>query len=674
MDFKVCTSEADIKALAKLIKKVGRCAVDTETTGLHGTRDRIIILPITCDSKHFVIPVRMLTIPNASMKHIRKWIGPTLRDNKIIKDLFNTKFDAGMLLNDKMKLRNTRDWLVAGWLLNENKPKGLKERCKEVGLELEKFPFSEYFKYRASFIYAQDNVALEKPSKPKASIKKKDPVAYKDAINKWEKDLQAFKNWKKIAKPVTPKQELRFRELETHMLKYAYEDTLATSLLAVKYEKDLKEDPVIESVFYKYWNKFGAVLMRMERRGMAIDLKYLDKCRKICLRRIDECAKVVYQLARAPFNIDSQKDLPYILYDVMSLPILSRSKKTGKASTGADNLTLLSRIPKSRHVKFGMEGFEPKYPIAQAILDYRGYKKTWGTYIAPDSSLMSTLYRGKIFVAFNQCGTDTGRLSCSPNAQNISRPEDGEEFTLRKLFIPPRGYRYLIGDQSQVELRLIADKTGDRELIKVYHSPKPDIHQTTQDGCKVPDRTTAKSLNFGAFYGAYEVKFAHILTIKGKRYVSPEEAGDYLEKFFEFYQDVNPYKERLIKKAIKRGCFVRTYLGRKRRLPDLTSDVWKDRGHAERQAFNAEIQGGVADIMTICMIKADKDKMLKFWRVKMVSQVHDEVHFLVPVWAPFAKVAVRIKEIFEHPFKTPLKVPLVFSCPEAPGYNWAEAK
>jgi DNA polymerase-1 len=133
---------------------------------------------------------------------------------------------------------------------------------------------------------------------------------------------------------------------------------------------------------------------------------------------------------------------------------------------------------------------------------------------------------------------------------------------------------------------------------------------------------------------------------------------------------------KLVNWARKNGCFVLTYLGRKRRVPDLESSDRYLSSRAERQIFNAQIQGGVADCMTLCMIRADRDPWLKSHGIVMVGQVHDEVHFIVPnrCRASFAEIEKRLKDIFEHPFKRPLKVPLKFSTNGKFCLTWADCK
>lgn len=663
MKFRVCVTDAEVIQAFKEIAACKRIAIDTESTGLHLLRDRVIMLPITTKHAHYVFPIGMLTRPNASRALVRALLAPILKNKKIRKDLWNYKFDRHMLANMGIgAINNYADWMIAAWLLDENRPKGLKERCKDVGLELTKFPFKTYFTLRKRFEVAYSKDAPKDPGKkPLKREYKKDLVGYDIAMRKWEALANVFKKWKKDKKPITPSQENKLRELEEEMLGYAYEDTLATWELAHHYEKKLATEPKIEKVFYKVWNPYADVLFKMERRGMTINMPYLRRTQKLCEKKLVQCTAAVYKVSGKHFDIDSNKQLTHILFDLMQVPVMRVSKKTGAPSADHDSLELLSRVPESRQHPYGTPEFKPKYQIAKAILEYRKYSKLYGTYLSPESGLVQSIHNGRIHTSYNPCGTDTGRLSSSgPNLQNLPR-SGPDNFYIRKMFIAPRGYRYIIADQSQFEIRIIADKTGDKELVKAYNEDA-DLHQRTQDGCGVPDRTIAKNLNFGAFYGIGDEKFAHMLTIKTGKYVAPDQADEWIAAFFKLYCGVEPYKLKLVRWARQNGCFVYTYLGRKRRLPDLESNDRYLSTRAERQAFNAIIQGGVADCMTICMLRADRDKWLKKHGIVMVGQVHDEVHFLVKNRTVTHDVAMKhLKANFEHPFKRDLKVPLKFS-------------
>lgn len=679
--FTLVTVLSDFKAMYRHIKKYGKdfgVSIDTETTGLHVIRDRIILIPITCHDKHFVIPVRMQTLPNAPLKLVKKYVGRILRDSSLIKWGWNFKFDWHMFVNDGMKVVNYKDALTANWLLDENKPNSLKVRCRDVGLDLEKFPFSEYFRLRKIW---DDWHHPERPphwgKKPLKRDYKKEggEEAYWCALEEWDNKRTVFKQWKKSHRALTPKVEARLRELELHMLNYAYEDTLATDALARHAVKGFrKEDPKIEKVFHKIWNPFIGVLFRMERRGMCLDMERIKSIQKECAKRIKKAAANCYRIAGQVFKIDSADDLSRILYDEMCIPTQMVTKK-GKPSTGAESLKLIARIPKDKHCKFGMPGFVPRYPLADAILKYRKFNKFYGTYVGPDSKMMKGVVDGRVHPTFNPCGTDTGRLSSqNPNGQNIPRNSE-DNFNFRNCFIAPFGYLMFVADQSQIELRLTADKTGDDQLCAAYIEDR-DVHQQTLDLTGVPERTIAKNLNFGAIYGAMSKKFARMLTINTGRRVTTDEAQEYLDAFFRVYDDIKPYQERLIKRAKKEpDCSVRTYLGRKRRLPDLKSEDFWEYARAERQSFNAVIQGGVADIMTVCMLRFDRDKWMRKHKCYLVGQVHDEVHVIAPWDTDIKELTRRIQAIFEDPFKGfKFKVPLKFSCCPKLLPSWGEAK
>jgi len=676
MDYKICVSTQEVIEACEYLSKQSVISVDTESTGLHSMRDRIIMLPVSTAKRHFVFPLRMLTMANAKLSDIRKYFFPILANKAIRKRLWNYKFDRHMLANDGCKeLHNYEDWMVAAWLLDENRSKSLKERCEDVGLQLDKFPFSTYFRLRQRYAVAHsDDAPIDPGKKPLKRDYKGRPVAYETVMRRWERAANFYKQWKKENKPITPSQEAQLVKLENHMLQYAYEDTLATYQLGDQYDEALKAEPRLRKVFYNIWNPYVATLFRMERRGMVVNMPYIRRTQKLCERKVQECAAKVYELVGKHFDIDSNKQLAHILFDIMQVPVLRVSKKTGAPSADHDALELLSRIPKDRTNPYGTDGFVAKHPVAKALLEYRKYSKLYGTYLSPDSEMMKAVHNGRLHTSYNPCGTDTGRLSSSgPNLQNIPRPA-ADNWYFRKAFIAPRGHRYVIADESQFEIRIIADRTGDKELVKAYVNGE-DLHQKTLEMCKVPERTIAKNLNFGAFYGIGDEKFAHMLTIKTGKYVAPEQADEWISAFFKTYSGVEPYKLKLCNWARANGQYVLTYLGRKRRLPDISNPNSWERSRAERQAFNAQIQGGVADCMTVAMIRFDRDPWFKKRGIYMVGQVHDEIHFVLPnrSGVTFEQFMKRAKRYFEHPFKKDLKVPLVFDA-KGLALTWADGK
>ena len=676
MDFRVCVSDLDVIRAFKEIAACKHIAVDTESTGLHLLRDRIIMIPVSTPHAHYVFPINLLTRHNADAALVRAFLAPILANPAIRKSFWNYKYDRHMFANFGIgAINNYVDWMIAAWLLDENRSKGLKERCKDVGLDLQKFPFKQYFTLRRKWEVAhQKNAPTDPGKKPLKRDYKDDLVMWEIVITKWQRQKLIYSEWKKENKPITPSQEAKLRGLEEHMLGYAYEDTLATFALADHCDEQLRAEPKIRKVFFKVWNPYADVLFKMERRGMTVNMPYIRKTQKLCEKKLAVCTANVYKIVGKHFDIDSNKQLAHILFDLMQVPVMRVSKKTGAPSADHDSLELLSRVPLDRKKPYGTSEFKPKYEVAKAILEYRKYSKLYGTYLSPDSGMMKSVYKGRIHTSYNPCGTDTGRLSSSgPNLQNLPRSAP-DNFYIRKAFIAPRGYRYIIGDESQFEIRLIADKTGDKELVKAYNNDE-DLHQKTQDGCGVPDRTIAKNLNFGAFYGIGDEKFSHMLTIKTGKYVAPEQAEEWKGAFFKLYSGVEPYKMKLCNWARRNGCFVLTYLGRKRRLPDLEANDHYLSSRAERQAFNAIIQGGVADCMTLCMIRADRDPWLRERGIVMVVQVHDEVHFIVPNGAAtYDEVMTRLKAIFEHPFKRALKVPLKFSSNGKYALTWHDGK
>jgi DNA polymerase-1 len=301
------------------------------------------------------------------------------------------------------------------------------------------------------------------------------------------------------------------------------------------------------------------------------------------------------------------------------------------------------------------------------VLEYRGLKKLLSTYVEALPQLVDKK-TGRIHTSYNQAVASTGRLSSNnPNLQNIPvRDARGRE--IRKAFVPEEGNLFLSADYSQIELRLMAHLSGDRNMIGDFLSGN-DIHAATASkifGVDIKDvtremRGRAKTANFGIIYGISSFGLSERLTIGRK------EAKDLIDGYFNSYPGVKKYMDESIRKAREQG-YVTTMFGRRRYLRDIQSRNQVVRGNAERNAINAPIQGTAADIIKIAMVRIHEKMKNEGYGSKMILQVHDELIFeVVP------GELERLKEMVIHEMSNAVKldIPLKVDC--GTGKNWLEA-
>jgi DNA polymerase-1 len=314
-----------------------------------------------------------------------------------------------------------------------------------------------------------------------------------------------------------------------------------------------------------------------------------------------------------------------------------------------------------------LQQLKNKHEIIADILEHRGLKKLMNTYIDALPKLINPR-TGHIHTSFNQTITATGRLSSSdPNLQNIPiRGEEGKE--IRKAFIPEEGCTFFSADYSQIELRLMAHLSGDRNMIEAFRHGA-DVHAATAAKIfKKPladitkdERRKAKTANFGIIYGISAFGLAERME------VSRTEARELIDNYFETFPGVRNYMTQSVDRARDMG-YIETQFGRRRYLPDINSHNSIVRGYAERNAVNAPIQGTAADIIKIAMIRIDERLRREQLKAKMILQVHDELNFSVPL-NELERVRKIVVEEMEGAY--PMSVPLVADCGH--GANWLEA-
>lgn len=437
-----------------------------------------------------------------------------------------------------------------------------------------------------------------------------------------------------------------------HNLEYLqqiyHSDTLPD--LKGKLEKELDTEGLMP-LFREMEMPLMPVLARMEKAGVSIDLHALADTSRTFTGQLNQLELEIIRLAGQPFNISSPRQVGEILFDVLKLDSKAKKTRNGQYITNEEIL----------------EGLRSKHPIIAKILEFRSLKKLLGTYIDAFPKLVNP-QTGHIHTSFNQTVTATGRLSSSnPNLQNIPvRDALGKE--VRKAFIPDTGELFFSADYSQIELRIMAHLSQDKNLVgafleghdihaataaKIYHK---SIQEVTAD-----ERRSAKTANFGIIYGISAFGLAERLGC------SRSEAKALIEGYFNTYPGVKAYMDKSIAMAREKG-YTQTLFGRRCQLPDINSHNAVVRGYAERNAINAPIQGTAADIMKIAMIRIDKRLQELKLKSRMILQVHDELNFTV---IPDEKEVIEQIVIDEMQNAAKLSVPLIADA--GWGRNWLEA-
>jgi DNA polymerase-1 len=396
----------------------------------------------------------------------------------------------------------------------------------------------------------------------------------------------------------------------------------------------------------------AAVLARMERAGVRIDAAELKRLSGVMAGEIVRLTQEIHGLAGKPFNIASPQQLGRVLFEDLGLPAPGRSGKSKSISTAADVL----------------DGLAADHEIVRKVLEFRQLSKLKGTYVDALPALIDP-QTGRLHTSFNQAGAATGRLSSSnPNLQNIPiRTELGRE--IRAAFVPREGWRLLVADYSQIELRLLAHLSRDPLLMEAFRNGD-DIHTlTASEVLGVPPlmvtpeaRREAKAVNFGIVYGISAFGLAAQLGI------SRGEAEKYIRHYFERYAGVRRFLDETIAE-VRRTGFTRTIFGRERPIPDINGGNPNARGFAERTAVNSPLQGAAADLIKLAMVRLDAALQAGGLRSTMLLQVHDELVFECPP-EELEELAPLVKREMEGACQ--LDVPLLVDI--GVGANWRDAK
>ena len=431
---------------------------------------------------------------------------------------------------------------------------------------------------------------------------------------------------------------------------YAAEDADITlrlfNLLIGMLEDQPKLINLLQSIEYPMLQS----LIRVETNGAKIDAQMLSDYSDELAIKIEGLSKAAFKMAGEEFNMDSPKQLVEILYNKLDLPVLKKTPK-GQPSTNEDTLQRLAE----------------EYDLPKIIIEYRGLAKLKSTYTDSLINIQHPVSK-RIHTSYQQAVTSTGRLSSTePNLQNIPiKTPEGRK--IREAFVAEKGNVLISADYSQIELRIMAHLSGDKNLthafnnnIDVHSATASEIFNISLEEVTSQNRRSAKAINFGLIYGMSAFGLTRQLGIPR------HEAQAYLDTYFERYTGVRKYMDST-KELAKKNLFVETILGRKLHVAAINDSNGLRRQAAERAAINAPLQGSAADIIKKAMIDVDHWIGNNNSDIKMIMQVHDELIFEVK--KAFAEEALEnITSLMEDSVK--LDIPLIVDANT--GANWNEA-
>ena len=449
----------------------------------------------------------------------------------------------------------------------------------------------------------------------------------------------------------TASKQISFAEVKLDVAtNYAAEDADITLRLFNVFSPLLKDKPVQKKLLEDLEYPLVHVLARVEQNGAKIDKKKLANHSQELSEKIDELSKQAFRIAGEEFNLDSPKQLLEILYEKQGLPVLKKTPK-GQPSTNEDTLQRLSE----------------EYELPRIILQYRTLAKLKSTYTDSLINIENPKTK-RIHTSYQQAVTSTGRLSSTePNLQNIPI-KTAEGRRIREAFVPEKGNVLISADYSQIELRIMAHLSKDKNLTYAFNNDV-DVHSSTAaevfgvsiDNVSQDQRRSAKAINFGLMYGMSAFGLTRQLGIPRG------EAQEYLDTYFARYTGVRDYMNN-IKAQAKEDKFVETIMGRRLYLNEINAANGLRRQAAERAAINAPLQGSAADIIKKAMLDIDELILNELSEVQMIMQVHDELVFECPKSKADA-VMEKMKDTMEKTVE--LNIPLIAEA--AIGSNWNEA-
>lgn len=600
-DYELCFSADALRARVREIKEKGVVSVDTETTSKDPMKAQLVGLSFSIEErKAAYVPIGH-AYPGApeqmDLKMCLNILREVLENERIAKIGQNIKYDAEVLKFHGVDLKGIHfDTMVASYVINP----GLRQHNLD-------YLAQHYLNHKM--------------------------IRYRDVVG-------------------TGKDSVNFSQVGVEEARdYSCEDADITLRLMHELDRQLRDDKN-EELFYNLEMKLIPVLMNMELRGIKIDKAFFKNMSADFEEQMGAIEKEIYEETGMEFNIHSPKQLGYVLFEKLNLPVQRKTAKTGSFSTDEKVLLKLTSFPQ-------------KTP--GLVLRYRTLSKLKSTYLDALVRMVDP-NTGRVHTSFNQTVAATGRLSSSnPNLQNIPiRGLEGQE--IRKGFVAEDGWVLMSADYSQVELRVLAHYSGDRAFVLAFERGE-DIHALTageilgisRDKVTPGMRRIAKAINFGIIYGMGPQKLSEEVGIGLK------EAKAYIEAYYEKYRGVMLFRNEMVKMAREQG-YVTTLLNRRRYLPDILHKNRVIRAESERMAVNTPIQGTAADLIKLAMIRIQERLNAGNFRSRMLLQVHDELVFEVPE-SELDTLILVVREAMEgvYPLRVPLKVDINH------GKNWGEA-
>ena len=574
--------------------------IDTETDSLNVMIANLIGISISTESGSAAyIPLKHQNEDNfiqLDLNLVIDKLKPVLEDPKITKIGQNIKYDAHIFLNNGITLKGIdEDTMLMSYILESNQSHGMDKLSKR------------YLGH--------------------------DCISYESLVGKGVKQITFDQVYIEDAAP------------------YAAEDANVTLQLFQYFNNLLKDNKSLLKVYKDIEIPSMQALIKIERNGVLIDSKILQKQSHEIGKNLIKLEKEAFILAGQPFNLSSPKQLQEILFEKLGIKPLKKTP-TGKPSTSEEVLQILAQ----------------DYPLPKLILEHRSLSKLKTTYTDKLPKMINQ-NTGRVHTSYNQAVAITGRLASSdPNLQNIPiRTIEGRK--VREAFIAPEGSMILSADYSQIELRIMAHLSKDKRLIEAFKNNE-DIHRITAaeifdtsiEAITNEQRRYAKVINFGLIYGMSPFGLAKNLNIERSA------AQQYIERYFTKYPSVKQYMEDAKQTAKEQG-YVETFFGRRLWLPEINGSNGIMRAAAERAAINGPMQGTAADLIKLAMIEVHNwiktDPVIKG---KMIMQVHDELVFEVPNKEidTFKKIIPKLMEGVAS-----LSVPLIADIGE--GLNWEQA-
>jgi DNA polymerase I len=602
-DKKLYITISDEQTLNQWIQKVKLkriVAIDTETDSLNVMLANLVGISISIEpGSAAYIPLKHQSSNNSfqlDLDLVIKKLKPILEDPMIIKIGQNIKYDAHIFLNNGVSLKGIdEDTMLMSYILESNQSHGMDKLSKR------------YLGH--------------------------DCISYESLVGKGVKQITFDQVYIEDAAP------------------YAAEDADVTFQLFEYLQKLLKENKKLLKVYKEIEIPSMQALIEVERNGVLIDSKILQKQSHEIGEQLINLEKEAFILAGQPFNLSSPKQLREILFEKLKIKPLKKTP-TGTPSTGEEVLQVLAQ----------------DYPLPKLILEHRSLSKLKNTYTDKLPKMINQ-DTGRVHTSYNQAVAITGRLASSdPNLQNIPiRTPEGRK--VREAFIAPEGSVIMSADYSQIELRIMAHLSKDKRLIQAFKNNE-DIHKitaaeifnTSLDTITKEQRRYAKVINFGLIYGMGPFSLAKNLNIERSA------AQNYIERYFTQYPSVKKYMEDAKQFAREKG-FVQTHFGRRLWLPEINGTNGITRAGAERAAINGPMQGTAADLIKLAMIEVHNwIKKEPNINGKMIMQVHDELVFEVPEneVETFKKMIPDLMEKVAS-----LSVPLIVDIGE--GHNWEQA-